>query len=280
MTFCTFKNKGEQQRGEISFLTNASEGSLERLESLEEGYSSEKTLDPRFAVLLSQCLLSNHGSDLRQGFLFEDIFEDFDDGTLCALCLRSERNSEALPVLPSSEEYSMLSDNSRGKLPKPLQFVAPQRFVTSSLVQALSYIDNLLPGTELEIHTTTSAEAAALRPMIKNVRVLTLPYLEFEFCNVYRGTQGKTLPLIHRHPDAVVLLWCKGDHDHVFFVTMAQLLPCLQDMNLADWSMVVFWNESKGSGSKKGPDVGLDFTDQPPHSIAPCAAATAGCTRR
>ena len=128
MTFCTFKNKGEQQRGEISFLTNASEGSLERLGSLEEGYSAEKTLDPRFAVLLSQCLLSNHGSDLRQGFLFEDIFEDFDDGTLCALCLRSERNSEALPVLPSAEEYSMLSDNSRGKLPKPLQFVAPQRF--------------------------------------------------------------------------------------------------------------------------------------------------------
>ena len=263
MTFCTFKNKGEQQRREISFLTNASEGSLDRLESLGEGYSSEKTLDPRFAVLLSQCLLSNHGSDLRQGFLFEDIFEDFDDGTLCALCLRSERNSEAFPVLPSSEEYSMLSDNSRRKLPKPLQFVAPQRFVTSSLVQALSYIDNLLPGMELEIHTTTSAEAVALRPMIKNVRVLTLPYLEFEFCNVYRGTQGKTFPLIHRHPDAVVLLWCKGDHDHVFFVTVAQLLPCLQDMNLADWSMVVFWNESTGSGSKKGPDVGLDFTDQP-----------------
>ena len=135
--------------------------------------------------------------------------------------------------------------------------------MTSSLVQALSYIDNLLPGMELEIHTTTSAEAVALRPMIKNVRVLTLPYLEFEFCNVYRGTQGKTFPLIHRHPDAVVLLWCKGDHDHVFFVTVAQLLPCLQDMNLADWSMVVFWNESAGSGSKKGPDVGLDFTDQP-----------------
>ena len=263
MTFCTFKNKGEQQHGQISFLTNASEGSLDRLGSREEGYSSEKTLDPRFAVLLSQCLLNNHGSDHRQGFLFEDIFEDFDDGTLCALCLRSERNSEALPVLPSSEEYSMLSDNSRGKLPKPLQFVAPQRFVTSSLVQALSYIDNLLPGMELEIHTTTSTEAVALRPMIKNVRVLTLPYLEFEFCNVYRGTQGKTFPLIHRHPDAVVLLWCKGDYDHVFFVTVAQLLPCLQDMNLADWSMVVFWNESTGSGSKKGPDVGLDFTDQP-----------------
>ena len=256
MTFCTFKNKGEQQHGEISFLTNVPEGSLDRLESLGEGYSSEETLDPRFAVLLSQCLLSNHRSDLRQGFLFEDIFEDFEDETLCALCLRSERNSEALPVLPSSEEYSMLSDNSRGKLPKPLQFVAPQRLVTSSLVQALSYIDNLLPGME---------------SMIKNVRVLTLPY------NVYRGTQGKTFPLIHRHPDAVVLLWCKGDHDHVFFVTAAQLLPCLQDMNLADWSMVVFWNESAGSGSKKGPDVGLDFTDQPapsPHVPQQLPAST------
>ena len=256
MTFCAFKNKGEQQHGEISFLTNAPDGSLDRLESLGEGYSSEEILDPRFAVLLSQCLLSNHRSD----FLFEDIFEDFEDGPLCALCLRSERNSEALPVLPSSEEYSMLSDNSRGKLPKPLQFVAPPRFGTSSLVQALSYIDNLLPGTELEIHTTTSAETVALRPMIKNVRVLTLPYLSlsFKFCNVYTGTQGKTLPLIHRHPDAVVLLWCKGVHDHVFFVTMAQLLPCLQDM--------------------KGPDVGLDFMDQPapsPH-VPPQPPATPG----
>ena len=69
MTCCTFKNKGEQQHGEISFLTNAPEGSLDRLESLGEGYSSEETLDPRFAVLLSQCLLSNHRSDPRQGFL-------------------------------------------------------------------------------------------------------------------------------------------------------------------------------------------------------------------
>ena len=111
------------------------------------------------------------------------------------------------------------------------------------------------PPDLFDVETSTPEQLSA--------RVLTLPYLEFEFCNVYRGTQGKTFPLIHRHPDAVVLLWCKGDHDHVFFVTVAQLLPCLQDMNLADWSMVVFWNESAGSGSKKGPDVGLDFTDQP-----------------
>ena len=202
-------------------------------------------------------------SDLRQGFLFEDIFEDFDDGALCSLCLRSERNAEALSVLPLSEEYSLLTNNSKGKLPQLLHFVAPQRFVTSSLVQTLTRIDNLLPGTELEVHTTASSEAVALRPMMKNVRVLTLPYLEFEHCNVYRGTFGKTLPVIHRHPDAVVILWNPGDHDHVFFVTIAQLLPCLQDMKADHWSMIVFWNEAKGSAARRGPDVGLDFTDQP-----------------
>ena len=57
------------------------------------------TLDHRLAVLLSHCLVGDNHSDLRQAHLFEDIFEDFEDGALCALCLRSERNSEALPVL-------------------------------------------------------------------------------------------------------------------------------------------------------------------------------------
>ena len=180
MTFATFNNNGEQQCGEISFLTNLPEGSLDRLESLDEGYDLQKTFDARFAVLLSQCLVGDGRSDQRQAHLFEDIFEDFDDGALCALCLRSERNSEALPVLPSAEEYSMLSNNSKGTLPDSLRFVAPQRLVTSSLVQTLTYIDNLLPGTELQVHTTTSPHAAALWSRIKGVRVLTLPYLEFE----------------------------------------------------------------------------------------------------
>ena len=61
----------------------------------------------------------------------------------------------------------------------------------------------MLPGTEMEVHTTSSDDAVALWPMIKRWRVLTLPYLEFEYCNVYRGTYGKTLPLVHRHLDAV-----------------------------------------------------------------------------
>ena len=40
--------------------------------------------------------------------------------------------------------------------------------------------------------------------------------LSIAMSTVDRGTYGKTLPLIHRHPDAIVILWNKGDHDHVF----------------------------------------------------------------
>ena len=34
-------------------------------------------------------------------------------------------------------------------------------------------------------------------------------------------------------------------------------------MQADHWSMIVFWNEAKGQAARKGPDVGLDFTDQP-----------------
>ena len=44
---------------------------------------------------------------------------------------------------------------------------------------------------------------------------------------------------------------------------MSQLLPCLKDMQATSWSLIVFWNESKGPVARRGPDVGLDFTDQP-----------------
>ena len=104
LTLVTFENQGEQMHGELSFLTNLPEGSFDRLESLTEGYDSKEIFDPRFAVLLSQCITGHKHSDLRQGFLFADIFEDFEDGALCSLCLRSARNAEALPVLASSEE--------------------------------------------------------------------------------------------------------------------------------------------------------------------------------
>eukprot|EP00439_Symbiodinium_sp_Y106_P062085 s2546_g9.t1 len=44
---------------------------------------------------------------------------------------------------------------------------------------------------------------------------------------------------------------------------MSQLLPRLKDMQANSWSMIVFWNETKGSVAPTAPDVRLDFTDQP-----------------
>ena len=99
LSLVTFENQGEHLHGELSFLTNLPDGSLNRLSSLTEGYDAENLFDPRFAILLSHCVDCQRHSDSRQGFLFEDIFEDFEDGALCSLCLRSERNAEALSVL-------------------------------------------------------------------------------------------------------------------------------------------------------------------------------------
>ena len=219
-------------------------------------------MDPRFVVLMTSCLMGQCVSDHRQECLFEDLLEDFDDGSLCALSLRSDRNYDALSAVPTKEEFAALQTDG-GKLPKNLHFVSPQRFVTSSLVQALGEIDRLLPGTELEIHTSTSKEALSLKPSLKSVRVLTLPHMEFEFCNVYRGTFGKTLPLLQRHPDAVVILWNPNDYDHVFFVTLSQLIPCLKQMRADHWSMIVFWSESTVTRPLTSPNVGLDYTDEP-----------------
>ena len=75
MTLATFKQKGEQLHGELSFLTNLPEGSLDRLESLADGYNSMTLFDPRLTVLLSQCLVDNrYSSDLRQAYLLEALF--------------------------------------------------------------------------------------------------------------------------------------------------------------------------------------------------------------
>ncbi|CAE7374757.1 Cpr [Symbiodinium natans] len=127
----------------------------------------------------------------------------------------------------------------------------------------LRAIEGLAPGTELEVNTSTTQEAQSLRGVLKNIRALTLPYLEFENCNVYRGTFGKVLPVIQRHPDAVVIMWKLGDYEHVFFMNLAQLIPCLRDVAVSGWSLIVFWNEIGPPRKRRGPDVSLDFTDQP-----------------
>ena len=243
----------------LTLKSNLPEGTFGRLHSLDRFSGDDMSLDPRFVVLMTSCLSDQCVSDHRQECLFEDLLEDFDDGSLCALSLRSDRNYDALSAIPTKEEFSALGVD-REKLPRSLQFVSPQRFVTSSLVR-------LLPGTEMEIHTSTSKQALSLKPSLKSVRVLTLPHMachmEFEFCNVYRGTFGKTLPLLQRHPDAVVILWNPNDYDHVFFVILSQLIPCLKQMNADHWSMIVFWSEGSRTRPSTGPDVGLDYTDNP-----------------
>ena len=184
--------------------SNLPEGTFARLHSLDRVTGEHNGLDPRFVIVMTSCLQGKNVADHRQECLFEDLLEDFDDGSLCALSLRSDRNFDFVPAIPSQEEFAYLKQD-KSKLPKSLQFISPQRFVTSSLIQTLSEVDRLLPGIELEIHTSTSSQALSLRPSLKNVRVLTLPRMEFEFCNVYRGTFGKTLPLMQRHLDAVVI---------------------------------------------------------------------------
>ena len=68
------------------------------------------------------------------------------------MCTQSQadRNFDSVPAIPSKEDFVCLRQD-KSKLPRSLQFVLPQRFVTSSLIQTLSEIDRLLPGTELEI---------------------------------------------------------------------------------------------------------------------------------
>ena len=246
----------------LTLKSNLPEGTFGRLHSLDRFSGDDTSLDPRFVIPMTSCLSEQCVSDHRQECLFEDLLEDFDDGSLCALSLRSDRNYDALSAIPTKEEFSALGVD-KGKLPRSLQFVSPQRFVTSSLVQALGEIDRLLPGTELEIHTSTSKQALSLKPSLKSVRVLTLPHMELEFCNVYRGTFGKTLPLLQRHPDAAVILWNPNDYDHVSFVTLSQLIPCLKQMNADHWSMIVFWSEGSRTRPPTSPDVGLDYTDEP-----------------
>ena len=132
----------------LTVKSNLPEGAFSRLHSLDRFSGDDSALDPKFVTLMTSCLMGQCVSDHRQECLFEDLLEDFDDGSLCALSLRSDGNYDALSANPSKEEFAPLQTN-KSKLPKSLQFVSPQRLVTSTLVQALSEIDRLLPGTEI-----------------------------------------------------------------------------------------------------------------------------------
>ena len=193
----TFSFAKDPKVESLTLKSNLVEGTFGRLRSLDRFSGEGMSLDPKFVILMTSCLKDQCVSDHRQECLFEDLLD--------WRILMMEVSVHAVLGLKID----------KGKLPKSLQLVSPQRFVTSALVQALGEIDRLLPGTEMEIHTFTSKQALSLKPSLKSVRVLTLPHMEFEFCNVYRGTFGKTLPLLQRHPDAVVIFWNPNDYDHL-----------------------------------------------------------------
>ena len=73
-------------------------------------------LDPRFVIVMTSCLQGKNVADHRQECLFEDLLEDFDDGSLCALSLRSDRNFDSVPAIPSQEEFAYLKQD-KSKLP-------------------------------------------------------------------------------------------------------------------------------------------------------------------
>ena len=71
----------------LTLKSNLPEGTFSRLHSLDRFSGDGIPMDPRFVVLMTSCLMGQCVSDHRQECLFEDLLEDFDDGSLCALCL-------------------------------------------------------------------------------------------------------------------------------------------------------------------------------------------------
>ena len=108
------------------------------------------------------------------------------------------------------------------------------------------------PGEEVEINSSTDDVARELRPLMQNVRVMTLPHLSFEHCSVYRGTLGKVTPVLQKDPASVALMWEPGDFEKVFFVLVNQLRTFYEKLDLTKWSFIVFSGETAGKLLKEG----------------------------
>ena len=121
----------QSSNGSAYIATNLPSGWMKRLVDnlpvLHEGTS----YDSKFVTLLASCLQGEPSSDARQVFLFEDLFEDLDDGLLCSLSLRHDRSSLGDMVFPHDSLISRMKPLSH-KLPVGHQYVLPQRSVTSS----------------------------------------------------------------------------------------------------------------------------------------------------
>ena len=66
----------------LTLKSNLPEGTFGRLHSLDRFSGDDTSLDPRFVILMTSCLSEQCVSDHRQECLFEDLLEDFDDGSL------------------------------------------------------------------------------------------------------------------------------------------------------------------------------------------------------
>ena len=254
--------RNQSSDGSAYIATNLPSGWMKRLVGnlpfLHEGAS----YDSKFVTLLASCLQGEPSCDSRQVFLFEDLFEDMEDGLLCSLSLRHDRSSLRDTIFPHDSLISKMKPLSE-KLPVGSQYVLPQRFVTSSLVQSLKKVDSMRPGVEVEINSSTDI-ARELRPLMQRVRVMTLPHLSFEHCSVYRGTLGKVSPVLQKDPASVVLMWEPGDFEKVFCILVNQLRTFYEKLDLTKWCFIVFSGETTGKLLRDVPtDQGSMGSDDP-----------------
>ena len=84
-TFSFFKDPMVES---LTLKSNLPGGTFGRLHSLDRFSGEGMSLDPKLVILMTSCLQDQCVSDHRQDCLFEDLLEDFDDGSLCALSLR------------------------------------------------------------------------------------------------------------------------------------------------------------------------------------------------
>ena len=228
--------------GSAYIATNLPSGWMQRLVGslpiLHEGTS----YDSKFVTLLASCLQGEPSCDARQVFLFEDLLEEVDDGLPCSLSLRHDRSSLGDTIFTHDSLISKMKPLPH-RLPVGHQYVLPQRFVTSSLIQSLKKVDSMRPGVEVEINSSTDDIARELRPLMQNVRVMTLPHLSFEHCNVYRGTLGKVSPVLQKDSASVVLMWEPGDLEKVFFVLVNQLRTFYEKLDLTKCFFLLSFQE-------------------------------------
>ena len=130
----------------LTLKSNLPEGTFSRLHSLDRFSGDGTPMDPRFVVLTTSCLMGQCVSDHRQECFVRRPFLRI---LMMEVSVHSvlDQTGTTTPCqrFPTKEEFAALQTDG-GKLPKNLHFVSPQRFVTSSLVQALGKLTDSYLG--------------------------------------------------------------------------------------------------------------------------------------